>query len=186
MNETLAVIKSRRSIKEYKPQQIADSELQAILEVALLAPNARNQQPWHFTVIQNKQVLDRMVSIIKENIFKSDIDFLKERASAPNYNTFHHAPTVILISADETSQTAQIDCALAAENILLAAASLNIGSRIITSSRLLFESEEGNQLGKELGIPDGYTYICTISLGYKDGEAPATPPRNKDVINYVK
>jgi len=186
MNETLKVINSRRSIKKYKAEQIGDAELQSILEAALLAPNGRNQQPWHFTVIQNKQMLDKMVSIIKENILNSGHDFLIGRASAPDYNTFHHAPAVILISGDENVETAQIDCSLAAENILLAAESLNIGSCIITSSRFLFDSEKGKQFGKELGIPDGYIYVCTIALGYGDGEKPATPPRRKDVINYVK
>lgn len=186
MNETLRVISTRRSIRKYKEEQIKDTELQEILNSALYAPNAVNQQKWHFTVIQNKDMLGRMVNIIKENIISSQNEFLSKRASEPGYSTFYNAPTVILISGDEKAMQIQIDCGLAAENIVLSAESLNIGSCIIASSGFLFMSQKGIDLKKELGIPDGYNHICTIALGYKDGENPATPPRNKEVINYIK
>lgn len=185
MNETIKVIKNRRSIRKYKAEQITDSELQQILECALYAPNARNQQMWHFTVIQNKDMLDRMVGIIRENILNSGIEFLIERASAPDYNTFHNAPTVVLVTGDEKVKFVQFDCGAAAQNIALAAKSLNIGSCIMTSSVFVFASEKGNELKKELGIPDGYNHICAIALGYRDGENPDAPPRNKNVVNYI-
>lgn len=185
MNETIKVIKSRRSIRKYKAEQITDTQLQEILDCAIFAPNAMNQQKWHFTVIQNKAMLDKMVEIIKENIANSGNDFIKQRAGIPDYHTFYKAPTVIMISADETASCVQIDCGLAAENITMSAESQNIGSCVIASSGLLFTSEKGNGLRKELGIPDGYNHVCSVALGYKD-ENPAAPPRDKNVINYVK
>lgn len=186
MNETLKVIKERRSIKEYKPEQIPDSDIQQILEAAIYAPNARNAQAWHFTVIQNKDMLDKMVSLIKENIMNSGIEFLMQRASAPDYNTFYHAPSVVLVTGDEKDKFREVSCGAAAQNIALAAKSLNIGSCVMTSSEFLFASEKGNALKKELGIPDGYNHVCVVALGYAEGKDPDTPPRNKDVINYIK
>ncbi|MDH7477155.1 MAG: nitroreductase family protein [Candidatus Bathyarchaeota archaeon] len=185
MNETIKVIKSRRSIRRFKTEQIGDSELQGILECALLAPNARNQQKWHFTVIQNKDVLNKMVNILKENMLNSGIEFLAERAKDPAFNPFGNAPTLILITADKTARFVEIDCAAAAENILIAAESFGLGSHIMTSTELLFTSEEGKKLKQELGVPEGYEHVCTIALGYKD-EVPPAKPRRKDVINYVK
>jgi nitroreductase len=126
-----------------------------------------------------------MVKILKENMINSGTEFLAERAKDPDFNLFGNAPTVILITADKTVRFAEIDCALAAENILIAAESLGLGSHIMTSTELLFTSEKGKELQKELGVPDGYEHVCVIALGYKD-ERPATKPRRKDVINYIK
>ena len=58
-NDTLKTIKSRRSTRNFKNEQIKDDELQAILEAGMYAPSA-NQQAWHFTVIQNKDMLARL------------------------------------------------------------------------------------------------------------------------------
>ena len=186
MNETLQVIKKRRSIKQYKAEQIPDADLQQIMEAAIYAPNARNAQTWHFTVIQNKDMIDKMVSIIKENMMNSGIEFLVGRASEPDYHTFYHAPTVVIITGDEKDKFREVSCGVAAENIALAAQSLNIGSCVMTSPELLFASDKGKALTKESGVPDGYTHVCVVTLGYTEGKEPATPPRNKDVINYVK
>ncbi len=186
MNETLKVINNHRSIRKYQVKQLPDTDLQTILEAAVLAPSARNQQKWHFTVIQNKDMLDRMVATIKENIMKSDNEFLKERASDPGYHTFYHAPTVILISGAEESIYIEIDCGAAAENIALAAASLNIGSCLLTSPNFLFTSAKGKEFKRALDIPEGYNHICSVALGYIDGDNPTPPPKNKDVVNYIK
>ena len=186
MNETLEVIRKRRSIRKYKPEQISDADLETIMEAAIYAPSAMNQQKWHFTVIQNKDMIDNIVSIIKENIMNSGIEFLIEKASTPGYNTFYNAPTVVLVTGDEKAKFVQFDCGAAAQNIALAARSLNIGSCVMTSSGFLFASEKGNELKKELGIPDGYNHMCAVALGYQDCETPDAPPRNQDVINYVK
>jgi nitroreductase len=179
------IIRSRRSIRRFKAEQIPDSDLEEILDCALYAPNARNQQKWHFTVIQNKEMLDRMENVMKENMINSGIEFFAEKARDPNHRTFFNAPTVIMVTGDEKARFVEIDCAAAAQNILLAAESLGIGSHIMTSSELLFASEKGNRLKKEIGVPDGYKHVCAIALGYKD-ETPAAKQRNKDVINYIK
>jgi len=107
-------------------------------------------------------------------------------AADPNFNTFYAAPTVILLSAADQTQWADFDCAAAAENIALAATSLGLASCIIGSSGALFASHEGPAYLKELGVPDGYHHVCTIALGYAEGGIPPTPPRNRDVINYVR
>ena len=109
MNETLEVIKKRRSIRRFKLEQIPDSELQEILDCALCAPNARNQQKWHFTVIQNKDVLDRMENVMKENMVNSGIAFLAKRARDPDHHPFNNAPTLILVTGDANVRFVEID-----------------------------------------------------------------------------
>jgi nitroreductase len=186
MNETLATIKTRRSIRKYKAEQISYTELQEILEAALYTPNAGNQQKWHFTVIQDKDMLNRMVYTIKDNMAKSGNEFFTKRAAASGYHTFYNAPTVILISGDDKNPMAKFDCAAASQTIALAAAALNIGTCIITSSAFLFAGDKDNEFKKQLGIPEGFAHVCTVAMGYRDGENPEAPPRRKDVVNYIK
>lgn len=186
MNETLELIKNRRSVRSYEDKQISENNLEQIIEAGIYAPNSMNQQKWHFTIIQNKSVLDRMVRSIQKTIINLKIPFLSERASEPGYHTFYNAPTVIVISGVDNAQSIQIDAGLAAENIALASGSLDISSCVITSSSFLFATTEGEQWKQELGIPAGYSHICSLALGYKKSENPFAPPRNKDVVNYIK
>lgn len=184
-NEVLEVIKKRRSVRKFKPEQIQDFELNAILDAAIHAPSAMNQQRWHFTVIQDKATLQKMTDIARENILKSGNEFMVKRASSPEYSLFHNAPTAIVISGDSSARFVQLDCALAAQNILLAAESLNIGSCIMIAPDIVFKSPKGPDIAKEIGIPDGYEHVCTVVLGYPD-EQPAMKPRRSDVINFVR
>jgi len=186
MNEAMKVILNRRSIRAFRKNQITDAELKDILNAAIMAPVGLNPDVWHFTVIQNREMLDKMVRSIKEAISKSGSKFLIERASYPEYHTFYNAPTVILVSGDSATPGAQSNCGAAVQNILLAAESLNIGSCWIQSSNLLFNSDMEKELRKELGIPDGFNPVCSIAIGYKAIENPSAPPRNKDVFNFVK
>ncbi|MCS7119656.1 MAG: nitroreductase family protein [Candidatus Bathyarchaeota archaeon] len=185
MNETIRAIKSRRSIRRFRTEQIPDKILDEILECAIHAPNARNQQKWHFTVIQNRSILAQMIDILRGNMLNSGVEFLVDRAKDPSFNPFGCAPTVILITADKSARFVEFDCAAAAENIMISAESLGLGSHVMAITELIFASEKGQRLKRELGIPEGYEHICTISLGYKD-ENPPPKPRRRDVINYVK
>ena len=186
MNETLAVIKNRRSIRKYKAEQISDEELQSIMEAAIHAPSAINQQKWHFTVIQDKAALAKIVSIAKVNMMNSGIEFLTNRASSPDFDLFHKAPTVVMITADEKTRFTEVDCGAAVENIALAARALNIGSCPIGLAEFAFASEEADEIKRELGVPEGYKHVISITLGYQEGDSPPAPPRNKDVINYIR
>jgi len=184
-NQTIQTILTRRSIRQYKPEQISDEELEEILCAAMYAPSARNQQAWHFTVVQNKAALAMMKTALKEGMLTSGVEFLMNRASDPDFVAFHNAPTLIVISADAQVGGA-IDCGAAAENIALAAESLGIGSCLMASSEMAFKSPLGEDLRTELGIPQGYEHVCTVALGYKDCEQPPAKPRRDNLVNYVR
>lgn len=186
MNEVIATIKERRSIRQYDTKQIPTGHLDAILEAALFAPTAMNQQKWHFCVVQKKAVLKRMVQITRQNKLNSNVAILVKAAENPDYHTYYGAPTVVIVSAEKGAQFAPFDCAAAAQNIVLAAQSLGIGSCIMASAGFLFASEEGEAMKKELGIPKNYEHICSIALGYNGGEKPVAPPRNREVFSHIK
>jgi nitroreductase len=184
-NETLKVIRNRRSIRKYTAEQISDEEVKAIVEAAIYAPTGMNLQGWHFSVVQKPALIAKIRKTMKENILNSGVPGMVERAKAPDFAAFHNAPTILFLSADEKSGVAQIDCGMAAENICLAAESLNIGSCIMTSSAILFVNDAAGELAHEIGFPAGYKHMCAVTLGYK-AEHPTAPERKSGVVNYVK
>jgi nitroreductase len=186
INETLEAIRQRRSIRTYETRQISDSELSAVLEAALFAPTALNQQKWHFAVVQKKSVLAKMDRIARENKRNSNIPILVKSTEQKDYHTYYRAPTVVIVSGEQQAKFIQMDCAAAAQNIALAAGSMGIGSCIMTSAGFLFASAKGLAMKKELGIPDNYDHICSVALGYCNGGNPAAPPRNREVFSYIK
>lgn len=185
MNETLNTIMNRRSIRQYNGLPVAEADIKTIMEAALTAPSAILQQKWHFSVVTNKCMIERMIAVIKENIISSKSPF-SERAKSADFNPFYDAPCVILISGDETARWVEIDCSLAAENILLAAASLDIASCIMAMPQFLFASEKGKLLAREVGVPEGYKFVCGIVLGKTHEPNPPMRPRLGSVVNYVR
>jgi nitroreductase len=186
MNETLKLIKSRRSTRAYKPQQITEDELQAILEAGVYAPSATNRQPWHFTVIQNKELIDLLSEKFKLLAKQSDSAYLRRVGENEKFHVFHHAPTVIVISGDEKNSSAPVDCAAATQNMLIQAESMGIGTCWVGFISYYLNSNEGREHLKELGIPEGYRQIHSVAVGYKLNEPLAAPARKDNCINYIR
>jgi Nitroreductase len=184
MNEVLEAIRNRRSVRRYKEEQISDKELDQILEAGLYAPSAHNDQSWHFTVIQNNELLAKMNAAAKEGMAKSDIDWMRNMASRPGFEVTYNAPTLIVVSGRKDAMHFEVDCAAAIENMLLAAESLGIGSVWLGLMRFYYVLPEARET---LGIPDGYEPFYAVSFGYKGEEyKPVAPPRIEGAVNYIK
>ncbi|EHI98757.1 nitroreductase [Clostridium sp. DL-VIII] len=198
MNETLSVIKSRRSIKSFKPEQIKDTELEAILEAGTYAPSASNQQSWHFTVVQNERLIDQLSEAIKKVYAMMPVSFLEQMkndkkaqflqkiGNNEKVHLFHNSPTIVVISGDKTEMYTAENCSLAAGNMMNAAKSLDVGSCWVSGLPQLIDADPDNQFIKELNIPEGYKPVCVILLGYNAGADTKAPERRKNVVNYVK
>ncbi|MDR3592616.1 MAG: nitroreductase [Negativicutes bacterium] len=185
-NETLIAIKQRRSTRAFKDEQIKDDELQAVIEAGTWAPSARNQQAWHFTVIQDKQVLTALNQETKKAALQLDNEYIRQAASNENFNIFYGAPTLIVVSGDEKAMVIDFDCAAANQNMLLAAHSVGLGSCWINFVMLLFNSPGGEKHIKQLGLPAGYKPYCSVALGYKKADTAAAPPRKEGIVNYIR
>lgn len=186
MNETLKIIRDRRSTRAFLPDQIKDIELEEILDAGLYAPSANNGQPWHFTVIQNKDIIDRLNIAFKEVAVRSDNEYLSKFGKNDNFHVFYNSPTVILVSGEKDNNRAPVDCAAAVENMLIAGESLGMGSCWIGLIAYLLNSEEGKGFLKELNIPEGYREIHGIALGYKKNNSFIPLKRKENSINYIK
>jgi nitroreductase len=182
--DVFEVINSRRSVRNYKDEQITDEEIEKIINAGIMAPTARGDQPWHFTIVQDlamlQEINDSSLKIMKD----SDDEFLQAVAESGR-NILHHAPTVIVVSGKEDASNIQADCSAAIENILLAAEGLDIGSCWLGLIAAFFK--EPSNIAK-LNIPAGYIPLYGVSLGYKADNATGegNPNRNKDVVNWIK
>ena len=138
MNETIKTLLARRSIRKFKPEQVKEEELNAILEAGMYAPSGANQQSALFVVIQDKETLKKL-SVMNAAVLGKDID--------PYYN----APTVILVFADKTKVTPIEDASLALGNMFNAAASLGVGSCWVHRTKQMFETDGGQGFIEEVG-----------------------------------
>lgn len=184
MNEVLKAIKNRRSVRSYLPEQIKQEDLELIIEAGIYAPTAHNDQPWHFTIIQNKETIRYISDKSKELMVKSETEWMRNMGSNPKIDLTYNAPTLIIVSGKKDALAPKIDCSAAIENMLIAAESLNIGSVWLglVTFFLKLEAEV-----KKLGIPEGYEPYYGVALGYKATEKELiAPKRNLNVVNYIR
>jgi nitroreductase len=172
MNETIKTLLARRSTRKFKPEQIREEELKAILEAGMYAPSGANQQSALFVVIQDKQTLKKL-SAMNASVLGKDID--------PYYN----APTLILVFADRSKVTPVEDASLALGNMFNAAASLGIGSCWVHRAKQMFETEEGKDLMRKWGVTGDHIGVGSCILGYPDGEHPKAAPRKDNFVIRV-
>lgn len=172
MNDTIRTLLSRRSIRKFKPEQIKEEELNAILEAGMYAPSGANQQSALFVVVQDKELLNKL-SAMNAAVLGKDID--------PYYN----APTVVLVFADKSKVTPVEDACLAVGNMLNAAASLGIGSCWVHRIRQMFETAEGRDLLRQWGVSGDYIGVGSCILGYPDGPHPKAAPRKDNFVIRV-
>jgi nitroreductase len=186
MQEIMKVIKSRRSVRSFSDEQIKEEDLDVLLEAGRYAPSAAGKQAWHFTVIQDQHILDEIASEAKRIYRSADVPFLRNLGSNEQFHPFFHAPTVIVISGEVNSIAPNSDCAVAAQNIMLAAEALQIGSCWISAAAVIAQTEEGKKIIEKLGLSEGYTPFNSIALGYKKAERHDAPPRREGVVNYIR
>jgi nitroreductase len=172
MNETIKTLLERRSIRKFKPEQIKEEELNAILKAGIYAPSGANQQSALFVVIQDKETLKKL-SAMNAAVLGKNID--------PYYN----APIVILVFADKSKITPVEDASLALGNMLNAAASLGIGSCWVHRTKQMFEKDEGKDLLRKWGITGDYIGVGSCILGYPDCEHPKAAPRKDNSVIRV-
>ena len=170
-NETLRVLKERRSIRKFRPEQIKPEELDAILEAGTWAPTGMGAQSPVMVVVQDPEAiayLSRMNAQIMGN---------------PGSDPFYGAPTVVVVLADGGRPTWLQDGSLVMGNLMNAAASLGVGSCWINQPYYLDQDAELRALLAPLGLSDEECICCSLALGLPDG--PLFPGRKEHTGNGV-
>ncbi len=185
MNETTQNILNRRSVRVFSDKQIDKNELTEILNAGIYAPSAHNQQPWHFTVIQDEKLIDELNLETKVAMSKHEDPTVQQYGNNEKYHIFYNSPTIIVVSGENSALVPKTDCAAATQNMLIAAESLNIGSCWIGLLMFLFQSEQTDKYIKKLEIPEGFTPYHAISLGYKKIDNPKAHQRREGTVNFL-
>ena len=166
--DVLTAIKMRRSIRTFLPREIEKEKLEKILEAGFCAPNACDKRPWHFLIIKEKDIL---IGLADKN----------------HYKPFITANCCIIICGDKNmegiNEFLTEDCAAAAQNILLAAHGLGIGS---TWCNLLKTSDKYKYICEVFDIPEKIIPFAAIALGYPGEEKIHTPRYDNAKVHFEK
>lgn len=171
MKETLQDLKTRRSCRKYKPEQITDAELDAILEAGTYAPTGMGKQSPVIVAVQDQATRD-LLSKMNADVMGSNAD------------PFYGAPTVLVVLADRSARTYQADGNMVIGNLLNAAHAIGVDSCYIYRAKEMFESEQGQELLKKWGIAGDYEGIGNVILGYglPEGKKEAAPRKAGYVV----
>lgn len=185
MNEVINTILNRVCVRSYKPEQVKEEDLKQVIDCGLFAATALNLQPWHMTVIQNKEVIGKIVAANAKAINESDNEMLKERVKDGAYHNFYHAPTVIIVSGDDSNVNADYDCANMVQNMTIAAESLGLSSCYIASFKFALGTKYAGEILSLLDLPEGYSPRLSMALGYMDGDRPESKER-KYAVSLIR
>ncbi len=176
-NETIKNMLDRRSIRDFKTQQISEEQLETILNCGFNAPSGMNCQPWFLTVLQDKDLLNEWHKMFVKSLPPAEElpPIMQQRLKDPNYNVFYHSPTLILVSCE--TEKDPLNCGILGQNMVLAAQSLGLGTCYIGGAVRFLESPEGSPLLEKMKLPEGYKPCFAVAVGYPN-EKPEARPRD--------
>lgn len=192
MNEALETMTVRRaiygrcSVREYSPEIIDQPTLHSLLAAAVRAPTAMHGEPWQFVVIQDPAKLKRLSDLAKVTIAAESSRLHPDHKapglfSQPGFNVFYDASTLVVICAATAGRFEQADCWLAAENLMLAAHAMGLGTCVIGSAAAALNIPD---MKIELGIPPDVTAIAPIIVGKPRGETAPSARKDPQVLAW--
>ena len=171
--EALETLKTRRSVRKYKSDMIPKDIIEKIIEAGTYAPTGMNRQTPIIIAVTNKEVRDKLS--------KLNASFM-----GLENDPFYNAPVVLIVLAERSFPTYVYDGSLVMGNLLNAAKACGISSCWIHRAKEEFETEEGKQILKELGIEGDFEGIGHCILGYADVEEPAPAPRKDNYVYWIE
>ena len=177
-NAVIQAIMGRRSIRKYLDKPVEREKLAVVAECGINAPNGSNRQPWEIRIVENQELLAEINDLYKE------VNAAQLRRDKTFKNMFRNAPNVIVVCTPEKGG-GEVDAGMLAENMMLAAYSLGLGTCCLGGIvRFLRSNEDAAFFTEELGIPADYKINFLIAIGYPD-ESPEPKPRNYDKVKFI-
>jgi nitroreductase len=182
--DIIECINTRRSIRRFRDEPVPEETIQLLIELGTKAPSGSNEQPWGFVVIHDKQEIDRLSEEVREFLLKNLEEYPKLQKYErwfrnPAYNFFHHSSNLIAIYGNKNSHCYIYDCSLAAENIMLAAHSMGIGSCWIGFAEYTMNTKTFKE--KYHVLPE-YELVSILTLGYTKDDSVSYGTRKAPLI----
>jgi nitroreductase len=178
-------IYTRRAVREFTDAPVDEKMLRQLINAAVQAPSAVNQQPWSFCVVRDKTTLARISHEAKAHMLRTSQAGLShhfhEILNDPQFDIFYHAPALIVISSVAESPWAIEDCSLAAENLMLSARAAGLVTCWIGFAQTWLGTPEGKAA---LNLPANYLPVAPIIVGHP--KSPPSPvPRKVPDIHWI-
>ncbi len=184
MSDFEQLMAQRRSIRDFLDQPVPRSLILEIIHDCCSAPSAANNQPWHFIVVLDKEMMRTLSDEAKKNIVagirqqpNSPVAAYLSQLQQPSFNVFHDAPALVYIAGNPKIPSLALDVSLAAAYFMFSATSRGLGTCWIGLGREIRDPE----LLAAIGLPDGFRIIAPLIVGYPR-QIPPAPPRNDPKI----
>ena len=164
MADTLTTLKTRRSCRAYKPEHVEDEKLNAIMEAGTYAATGMGKQSPIILVVKDYEIRNKLAKI-------------NAAAMGMEIDPFYGAPELLVVLGNKDIPTYIYDGSLVMGNMMNAAADLGVASCWVHRAKEEFESEEGKEILKKLGIEGNYEGIGNLILGYAAKPAGEAAPR---------
>lgn len=185
--DVMDAIYDRRAVREYTRRKPDDSVIRNLIDAAIHAPSAVNDQPWAFAVVQDPRLLAEISERSKELTLarlQPGTALWEHRAMLedPGFDVLYDAGTLIVICAAPAAWPSNEDCCLAAQNLMLAAHGLGLGTCPIGFAREALNQDDFKQ---RLGIPADHSVVMPIIVGYPRQHPAPTPRREARILGWL-
>jgi len=162
----------RRSVRSFKPEQITDEELQAVLEAGMYAPTARGNQSPIIVAVQNPEEVAAVKALNEKFTEQKD--------------PYYGAPTILLVLIPRNAFLGTLDGSAVITNLCNGAHAAGIGSCWINRPQYMFETSEGRAMLRRWGIEGDWVGVGSVALGYPDGPIQKPKARKENYCIIVR